>query len=86
MIDRESGVPLYRQLANLLRAKIDSGEFLPGKLLPSELALQQTYGLARDTVRQALDLLREEGRVLTSPGRGTYVAPAEAASESRDTE
>lgn len=75
VIDRESGVPLYRQLADLLRAKIDSGEYPPGKLLPSELTLQQEHGLARDTVRQALDILRAEGRVVTYPGRGTAVVP-----------
>jgi GntR family transcriptional regulator len=77
MIDRESGVPLYRQLADILRSRIDSGTYAPGKLLPSETHLQQEFELARDTVRAALDILRDEGRVRTYPGRGTSVVPKE---------
>lgn len=75
MIDRESGVPLYRQLADILRARIESGQYQPGKLIPSETHLQQEFELARDTVRAALDILRDEGLVVTYPGRGTAVAP-----------
>jgi GntR family transcriptional regulator len=78
MIDRESGRPLYQQLADLLRSKINNGEYPPGKLIPSETYLQQEYGLARDTVRAALDVLREEGLVVTYPGRGTAVVEKQA--------
>lgn len=74
MIDRESGKPLYAQLADILRSKINSGEYPPGKLIPSETYLQGEYDLARDTVRAALDVLREEGLVVTYSGRGTAVA------------
>lgn len=74
VIDRDSGTPLYVQLAAILRARITSGEYAPGKLLPSEPRLQQEYGLARDTVRAALDILREEGLVVTYPGRGSAVS------------
>lgn len=73
MIDRESGRPLYQQLADILRSKINSGEYPPGKLIPSETHLQQEFDLARDTIRAALDVLREEGLVVTYPGRGTAV-------------
>ncbi|MGY3516852.1 GntR family transcriptional regulator [Micromonospora sp. PTRAS2] len=41
--------------------------------LPSELRLQQEYGVARGTVRAAIALLRERGLVMTMPQRGTYV-------------
>jgi GntR family transcriptional regulator len=73
MIDRESGRPLYQQLADILRSKINDGSYPPGKLIPSETFLQQEYDLARDTVRAALDILREEELVVTYPGRGTAV-------------
>jgi GntR family transcriptional regulator len=78
MIDRESGKPLYVQLADILRSKINNGDYPPGKLIPSETHLQQEYDLARDTVRAALDVLREEGLVVTYPGRGTAVVEADS--------
>lgn len=65
-------MPLYEQLAGLLRAQIESGE-ITGKL-PSVKALMQTHGLgSQDTVLKALALLREAGLVTTVPRRGTYV-------------
>lgn len=77
MVDPWKPEPLYRQLAELLRSQIRSGKYQPGDRLPSEATLQQEHGLARDTVRAALDLLREEGLVVTFPGRGTFVPPDE---------
>ncbi|WFE98367.1 GntR family transcriptional regulator [Micromonospora sp. WMMD987] len=53
--------------------RIESGELQPLKPLPSELRLQQEYGVARGTVRAAIALLRERGLVMTMPQRGTYV-------------
>jgi GntR family transcriptional regulator len=73
MIDRESGRPLYQQLADILRSKIKDGSYPPGKLIPSETFLQGEYGLARDTIRAALDILRSEGLIMTYPGRGSAV-------------
>ncbi|MEO3922904.1 GntR family transcriptional regulator [Micromonosporaceae bacterium B7E4] len=52
-----------------------SGEWPPGHKLPGEVTLAQTYAVARGTVRAALDVLREEGRVVTFTGRGTFVTP-----------
>lgn len=74
-IDPWSVKPLYQQLAALLRAQIEDGTWLPGARLPSEPGLQQAHGLARDTVRAAIRVLREEGLVVTLPGRGTFVKP-----------
>ena len=74
-LDQWSPEPIYRQLAAILRAKIESGELAPGDRLPSEPRLQQEHGIARDTVRAAIRLLREEGLVITLPGRGTFVRP-----------
>lgn len=76
VVDLWSREPLYEQLARILRGKIDSGEFPPGSKIPSETALHQTYDLARGTVRRALEILREEGKIVTFPGRGSFVPPA----------
>jgi GntR family transcriptional regulator len=73
-IDPLGPVPQYKQLAAILRDKIERRELQPGERLPSELALQQEYDLARGTVRRTVDLLRSEGLVFTVPARGTYVA------------
>ena len=61
------------QLANVLRARIESGELAKGKPLPSEKTLQQEHGVARGTVREAVKILQDEGLVITIQGRGTYV-------------
>nr|MDT0661663.1 GntR family transcriptional regulator [Micromonospora sp. DSM 115978] len=75
MIDPWSPRSFVEQLADVLRVKIESGEWPPGHKLPGELTLAQTYDVARGTVRAALDLLRAEGRVVTFTGRGTFVRP-----------
>jgi DNA-binding transcriptional regulator YhcF (GntR family) len=72
-IDPMSGVPVYRQLADLLRARILSGEIPPRTPLPSARTLSQEHGIAMGTVNRAFDVLREEGLVRTIPGRGVWV-------------
>lgn len=66
-------VPLYTQLADILREMIAKGEFQPRSPLPSESYLQQEQGIARGTVRTAIGILRDEGLVVTISGRGTFV-------------
>ncbi|MFG1923708.1 GntR family transcriptional regulator [Cryptosporangium sp. NPDC048952] len=73
MIDPHGDRAVYRQLADQLRADINSGEYGPGAAIPSEAALMQRYGVARNTVRLAMVMLREEGLVVTHHGRGTFV-------------
>jgi DNA-binding transcriptional regulator YhcF (GntR family) len=73
MIDPMSGVPVYRQLADLLREQIASGELAPRTPLPSAKTLAQEHGIAIGTVTRAVDVLREEGLVRTIPGRGVWV-------------
>jgi GntR family transcriptional regulator len=72
-IDRHDDRPPYRQIAEHLRAAIDSGALLPGDRLPSEAELKQHYGVARMTARQAIQELRSEGRVIAEHGRGVFV-------------
>jgi GntR family transcriptional regulator len=74
-VDRWTTEPIYKQLAAIFRAKIKSGELKPGDQLPSEPRLVQEYGVARDTARAAIRMLRDEKLVITLPGRGTFVPP-----------
>ncbi len=64
--------PAYQQLAAILTRKIEAGEWRTGPL-PSVKALQQEYGVGRDTVLHALRLLREAGLIFTVAKRGSYV-------------
>jgi GntR family transcriptional regulator len=66
-------VPRYRQIAGILRERIESGELEADRPIPSETAIQQEFGVARETARKAVKLLRDEGWVVTVPGRGTSV-------------
>ena len=75
ILDRNSPIPLYYQLKQLLTEKLDSGEWQVGDLVPSEQELQETYGLSRITVRQAFSELTHEGRFIRRRGQGTFVAP-----------
>ena len=66
-------VPRYRQIAGILRERIESGDLEPDRPIPSEAQIQQEFGVARETARKAVALLRDEGWVVTVPGLGTYV-------------
>jgi GntR family transcriptional regulator len=72
-IDPTSDRPRFKQLADLLRARILSGELAPGARLPSEQELIAETGLARGTIRDAVDMLRAEGLVRKEHGRGSFV-------------
>ncbi|HHA2008674.1 GntR family transcriptional regulator [Enterobacter quasimori] len=65
--------PMYRQIADALREKINAGELKPGDALPTESSLQEAFNVSRVTVRQALKLLTEEQIVESIQGSGTYV-------------
>ncbi|BCL13856.1 GntR family transcriptional regulator [Micromonospora sagamiensis] len=72
-INPRSHTPVYVQLAELVRARIESGDLPVGSPLPSEARLGQEYGIGRDAVRMAIALLRSEGVVSTSKGHGSWV-------------
>lgn len=69
-----SPLPLYAQLAALLRQRIKSEEWRMGEKLPTLDALEAQYGVARVTARQAVGLLEAEGLVWRKQGKGTFVA------------
>ena len=72
-IDHEGPITPYRQLAEILKARIARGDWAEGRPIASETRLVQEYGIARTTVRRALDVLVEEQVVWKVQGRGTYV-------------
>jgi DNA-binding transcriptional regulator YhcF (GntR family) len=71
--DPSDRTPLYRQVADGLRDAIASGELRPGQLLPPEPRLASDAGVSVDVVRQALTVLRGEGLIVTSQGKGSRV-------------
>jgi len=72
-IDPLSDRPVYKQIADIIRERIDDGDLGPGDRLPSETALMQRFGTARATVRSALEVLAGEGRVTSARGIGVFV-------------
>lgn len=71
-IDRVSDRPLYKQLADRLRARMDAGDIRPGDRLPSESELIADTGMSRATVRRGLQMLVREGRAESKRGDGVY--------------
>jgi GntR family transcriptional regulator len=71
---KRSPVPFYIQVAMLLRNRISDGLYSPGQKMPTQEELEQEFGVARVTVRQAVELLEKEGLVQRQQGRGTFVA------------
>ncbi|MBE1486421.1 GntR family transcriptional regulator [Plantactinospora soyae] len=63
----------YQEIASTLRTEIHSGKYRPGRRLPSEGALAQTYGVASKTARAALKQLRDEGLAELVRGYGVVV-------------
>ncbi|MBQ7713563.1 MAG: GntR family transcriptional regulator [Oscillospiraceae bacterium] len=70
----DSEVPLYSQLIGIIKRAITSGEAGVGALLPSEAELCGAYHISRNTVRQAIGALEEDGFVVRKRGKGTFVA------------
>jgi GntR family transcriptional regulator len=66
--------PLYRQIADQLRRKIESGELQAGMQMPTEDQLMEQHRASRNTVRGALKELTTRGLVYTLHGKGTFVA------------
>lgn len=75
LLERESSTPLYVQLTNILREKIEKGEWRANQKIPSENDLNRIYGISRMTARQVLAQLVNEGLLFRVQGKGTFVAP-----------
>ncbi len=74
VFDVVSGPPLYRQLADFMRERIDQGVWAGGDELPSEHELCKANGLSRTTVRLAFGELINDGRIIRKRGKGSFVA------------
>ena len=74
--DADSRVPRYLQVASVLRRRIRDGHWPVGDKIATLEELEREFGVARVTVRQAIDLLQGEGLVKSFQGRGTFVTKA----------
>ena len=70
---RQSRAPLYLQIAEIIRQNLDRNAWKPGDLLPTISDLSARYSVAKITIRHALKILEEEGRLELRRGRGTTV-------------
>jgi len=73
MLNADSPIPLYHQLADIILSKIRSDAYPPGTRIPSEHNLAKNYGIGRPTARQATDLLVRKGILIRKRGAGTFV-------------
>ena len=72
-LDYDSATPLYVQLAAIIRGQIERGELTAR--VPSVKTLTEEYGVAQGTAERAFTLLREEGLIRSTMGRGHFVVP-----------
>jgi GntR family transcriptional regulator, arabinose operon transcriptional repressor len=73
LVDKNSQVHLYVQIADSIRQKIVSGEYPVGSIVPTEVDLCQVYGVSRYPMRQAMSILVKEGYLNRTRGKGTFV-------------
>ena len=66
--------PLYRQIRGLILRSLESGEWGPGELIPSESELAERFGVSQGTVRKAIDEMAAENLLIRRQGKGTFVA------------
>ncbi|OCN05436.1 hypothetical protein A4S06_08790 [Erysipelotrichaceae bacterium MTC7] len=72
-MNKKEREPLYYRLADIIEEKISSGEWKKGKPIPSERELCKMYDMSRITVRNAIDLLANQGKLEKIQGKGTFV-------------
>jgi len=66
--------PLYRQIKGLILQALESGEWRPGQVIPSEQELAVRFNVSQGTVRKAIDEMAADNILVRRQGRGTYVA------------
>src|SRR5580658_1920810 len=69
----EYAPPKYAQVVGEIKRRIESGEYLPGTLLPAEHQLVEQFGVSRPTIVKSLSALRQDGWIETQQGRGSTV-------------
>jgi GntR family transcriptional regulator len=73
MINPRSIKPPYVQVAEILAARIASGELPKDERIPSEAELMAEFEIGRSTARRSVGWLRDQGLIRTIPTRGSYV-------------
>lgn len=74
MINKNSPLPIYYQLEEIIKDLIEKGNLKPGDLIPSEREFSEKYEISRMTVRQAVNNLVNDGILVRKQGKGTFVA------------
>ncbi|KGX88180.1 GntR family transcriptional regulator [Pontibacillus litoralis] len=74
MLDKQSPVPIYHQIEEQLKQRIQTEEFMAGDMIPSERELAEAFEVSRMTVRQAITNMVSEGILHRKKGKGTFVA------------
>ena len=74
LLNKNSTIPLYRQLSTWLALQIQNGTFHTGDRIPSERELTEQFNVSRITARQAIEALLESGLIYREQGRGTFIA------------
>ncbi|WP_093789794.1 GntR family transcriptional regulator [Streptomyces sp. cf124] len=76
-MDLDRGKPVWPQIADALRRRIDGGTYAPGSRFPAVVDLAAEFDVAASTVQKAVASLRSEGRLRTVLGQGSFVADQE---------
>ncbi|WP_032794573.1 GntR family transcriptional regulator [Streptomyces sp. W007] len=82
-IELDETRPKWRQVADIMRARIADGTYPPGARIPAVIALTSEFGIALATAQKATRALRDEGLIRTEIGMGSYVTgrPPRASSD-----
>ena len=73
IINKNSPIPLYFQLEEIIKEKIKFGLLVPGDSIPTEKKLEENYGISRTTIRQAINNLKRDGYLEVRRSKGTFV-------------
>ncbi|WP_329150886.1 winged helix-turn-helix domain-containing protein [Streptomyces sp. NBC_01456] len=74
MIEFAPDEPRWRQVARIIRQRIDDGTYQPGTRVPSVVELLEEFGIATSTGQKVHRGLRAEGLIYTEPGLGSFVS------------
>jgi DNA-binding GntR family transcriptional regulator len=72
-VDHGSPEPVFLQIADIIRGRIESGRYTPGTAVPSIERIRQETGVSIMTIRKGMKVLADEGLVRIVPGKGTFV-------------
>jgi len=78
-IVKNSHMPMYIQIAETLKQEIQDNTINPGESIGSQRELKERFGVSQITIRQAINILKEEGFVIIKQGKGTFAKPLKVA-------